>query len=83
MTAKETLILRVLNTEDNDRLISALRVLEGADEEPLITPAEAARRLAISMSTFRRLKPPPAAIFGGAHRYRWSDLLTFANSRKG
>ena len=81
MTVKEALLLAILPAEDEGRLMNALRCLQGADSEPLLTIEDIARRLQVHPGTVHRHKVPVALKVGGQNRYRWSDVVRHFEGR--
>ena len=75
MTAKETLVLAILPETDERKLLAALRAIQGAEDEPLLTLDELAGRLKVHPNTIHRHAVPVALRVGGQNRYRWSEAV--------
>lgn len=74
MTPRERVVLAAMDESDEQRLIAALRCLQGVDTEPLLSIEEVSKRLDVSPSTIYRHDVPVALKVGGQNRYRWSEV---------
>ena len=78
MTPREKLLLEVADAtkpEDEGRLLTALRVIQGIENEPLLSLEELGRRLKTSRSGVYNLGLKPTLYVGSCPRFAYSEVV--------